>query len=65
MMVWKNTNKAAYMKIDDDEFGSWRSMEYNIDKPLEERWGWRWTDEQVYQFYNPIMIFYRVIQIET
>lgn len=56
-MYWKGSGLPAYEKADGDEWGWWRSLEYNLDKPLNERWGWKWTDTQVFDYYNGIMNF--------
>lgn len=56
-MTWKHSGKLAYQKLDSDEWGNWRSLEYDLDKPLKDRWGWRWTDNQVYEYYKNIMEF--------
>ena len=56
-MVWKNTNKPAYEKVDDDEFGAWKSLEYKLDKPLDNRYGFKWTDQQTYDYFKNMMNF--------
>lgn len=57
VMVWKETGKDAYQKIDSDEWGNWRSLQYDLDKPLNKRFGFKWIDQQVFDYYNSIMDF--------
>ena len=57
VMTWKHSGKPAYQKIDGEEWGNWRSLEYDLQEPLDKRWGWKWTDQQVYDWYKNMMYF--------
>lgn len=57
IMYW-NSGTPAYQKMDDEDFGVWKSLEVDLDKPLEKRYGWKWTDSQVLEYYSPIAYFH-------
>ena len=57
IMAWKDTGIHAYEKIDDLEWGSWRSLEYELERPIERRTGFKWPDNQVIEYYSSIMKF--------
>ncbi len=56
-MFWKSSGKLAYEKVGDEDFDWWRSHEYDLDKSLKDRYGFKWTDAQVLEYYIPIMTF--------
>ncbi len=79
-MYWKSTNQPAYEKLDNEDFGTWVSLDSKYlvremidgemvdvvypesDKPLYRngqlnRFGFKWTDQQVYDYYKGIMNF--------
>ncbi len=87
MMLWKHSNRLAFKKLDDNDFGWWVSLDstYLVErkvvdpvtkkeetkydlKPESEkllhrndgtlnRFGFKWDDESVYNYYKGIMLF--------
>ncbi len=53
-MLWKDSNEEAYVKYADD---SWASLQHDVLLPFDKRYGFRWDDKMVYDYYNDIMIF--------
>jgi len=79
-LYWKTSNQPAYEKLDDEDFGTWVSLDSKYlvremvddemvdvlhsesEKPLYRdgrlnRFGFRWTDQQVYDYYKSFMNF--------
>lgn len=56
-MLWLYNGLPAYEKIDNEDWGHWHSLEYDLDKPLDKRYGWRWTDQQVCDYFKSFMQF--------
>lgn len=71
LMLWKKTLLPAFVKVDDDEWGWWMSMsEDQRNKspdpqapPNDRRFGWKWTDQQVYESYKDICVFFRPLKL--
>jgi hypothetical protein len=57
-MFWKKDGTPAYEKQGDADFCLWTSCEpEELLKPVEKRYGWKWTDELVKNYYSSFMDF--------
>lgn len=57
-MYWKKDGKPAYEKQEGNDFGLWLSLdEKQLKLPVEKRFGFKWDDQGVYDYYNGIMTF--------
>lgn len=72
-MSWKSTGDLAYRKLDDNDFGEWEGLnrkvavrvtkdsgdvDYELHTELPgKRTGFKWTDQQVYDYYKGVMNF--------
>jgi hypothetical protein len=55
----------AYEKVDDEAWGNWRSLMSELDKPLNDRTGFKYPDEQVFEKYKSTMKIVIIVDKST